>query len=340
MSIAFFYDQTLRLSEKQVQVYQRFADSVAEAEEYEASPERQEEYDLWNNKCDLCMPFEPTGDGFVPSPVFTSQPTSYNPIEPTHAPTKTPTHTPTKTATPTATKSSAPTKYSLTVRIEGQGTVSPNGGSYDAGARVTLSASPAAGWEFTGWSGDASGISSTVTLTITKNMTVKATFTKKAPVMYTLTVTTEGQGSVTPGSGSYQAGSQVTLSASPAAGWEFTGWSGDASGISSTVTLTITKNMTVKATFAKKAPVMYTLTVNISGQGSVSPNGGTYEAGTQVILDASPAPGWYFNGWGGDASGTRLTTTITMSRNMNVTAYFYLPYPVPPKNQAKDQHIY
>ena len=335
-----FYDQTLHLSEKQVQVYQRFADSVAEAEEYEASPERQEEYNLWNNKCDLCMPFEPTGDGFVPSPVFTSQPTSYNPIEPTHAPTKTPTHTPTKTGTPTATKSSAPTKYTLTVRTEGQGSVSPNGGSYDAGARVTLIANPADGWEFTGWSGDASGTSSTVTLTITKNMTVKATFTKKAPVMYTLTVATEGQGSVSPYGGTYEAGTSVTLIASPADGWEFVGWSGDASGTSSTVTITITKNMTVRATFTKKAPVYYTLTVNISGQGSVYPSSGTYEEGTPVTLTASANYNWAFSRWGGDASGTSRTITITMSRNMNVTAYFYSTYPAPPKNQAKDQHIY
>ena len=65
----------------------------------------------------------------------------------------------------------------------------------------------------------------------------------------------------------------------------------------------------------------YTLTVNASN-GSVSPSGGIYAAGTQVTLTATPNSGYTFSSWSGDANGTSTTTTITMDGNKTVTANF------------------
>jgi beta-lactamase superfamily II metal-dependent hydrolase len=66
------------------------------------------------------------------------------------------------------------------------------------------------------------------------------------------------------------------------------------------------------------------LTVNINGQGTTNPSLDThkYNDGTQVTITASPASGWKFDHWGGDASGTSPTIVITMDSNKNVTAYF------------------
>ena len=66
------------------------------------------------------------------------------------------------------------------------------------------------------------------------------------------------------------------------------------------------------------------LTISVNGQGSTSPSVGTYEYydGTQVTITASPASGWEFNHWSGDASGTSPTIVITMDSNKDVTAYF------------------
>jgi uncharacterized repeat protein (TIGR02543 family) len=71
-------------------------------------------------------------------------------------------------------------------------------------------------------------------------------------------------------------------------------------------------------------PSKYTLTtsVNPPGSGSVSPSSGTYSAGTSVTLIATPASGYVFNHWGGDASGTSTSITITMDSNKDVVAYF------------------
>lgn len=61
-------------------------------------------------------------------------------------------------------------QFTLTVSVNpsGAGTVSfsPPGGSYDSGTSVTLTASANSGYTFDNWSGDASGTSVTVSITM------------------------------------------------------------------------------------------------------------------------------------------------------------------------------
>jgi hypothetical protein len=72
----------------------------------------------------------------------------------------------------------------------------------------------------------------------------------------------------------------------------------------------------------------YTLSVSVSpsGAGSVSPAGGQYESGEQVILTASPASGYTFDYWWGSASGSSPTITITMDSDKSITANFMTHY--------------
>lgn len=142
---------------------------------------------------------------------------------------------------------------------------------------------------------------------------------------YTLSVTTTEGGSVSPNGGTYNEGTVVNLTATPDAGYEFVGWSGDASGTSSSVSIVMDGNKSVTATFEQiPNPQDYTLTVNVIGNGSVSPAGGTYSAGTEVILTATADPDNVFVEWSGDVSGTLTTTTITMDADKSVTASFEL----------------
>jgi beta-lactamase superfamily II metal-dependent hydrolase len=66
------------------------------------------------------------------------------------------------------------------------------------------------------------------------------------------------------------------------------------------------------------------LTVSVDGQGTTNPSFGSYNynRGTQVTITASPAPGWEFDHWSGDASGTSPTIVITMDSDKDITAYF------------------
>ncbi|MFQ6116414.1 MAG: hypothetical protein ACE5NG_20335, partial [bacterium] len=71
-------------------------------------------------------------------------------------------------------------------------------------------------------------------------------------------------------------------------------------------------------------PTLYSLSVSVSpsGAGSVTPPGGDFISGTDVILTAIPAPGYAFDRWNGDASGTDNPTTIIMDSDKNITAHF------------------
>lgn len=73
------------------------------------------------------------------------------------------------------------TSHTLTTNVTpaGGGTVSrsPNNTSYAPGTVVTLTATPASGYTFSGWSGGASGTAATATVTMNGNTTVTAAFT-------------------------------------------------------------------------------------------------------------------------------------------------------------------
>jgi uncharacterized repeat protein (TIGR02543 family) len=89
-------------------------------------------------------------------------------------------------------------------------------------------------------------------------------------------------------------------------------------------------NKNITAVFKK----IYTLTTSVDpagggsisvdpvGGGSTSPSSGTYDAGSTVKLTATPASGYLFDHWEGDASGNVATVTITMDDNKSVTAIF------------------
>ena len=72
----------------------------------------------------------------------------------------------------------APTQYTLTVTAGEGGTVSTEGGTYDEGTEVTITATPEEGYEFVGWEGSVSE-SNSLSITLNGNTTVQALFQKK-----------------------------------------------------------------------------------------------------------------------------------------------------------------
>ena len=77
----------------------------------------------------------------------------------------------------------------------------------------------------------------------------------------------------------------------------------------------------------------YSLTTVISptltaGSVEVTPSNcaqGLYQPNTIVTLTASAKPPYTFSNWSGDASGSTITTTVTMTANKTVTAKFSAP---------------
>jgi uncharacterized repeat protein (TIGR02543 family)/uncharacterized delta-60 repeat protein len=69
-------------------------------------------------------------------------------------------------------------KYSLTIFSSGGGTTDPSPGNYtyDPGSEVTITATADSGYEFNGWSGDASGTTNPITITMDSSKSVTANF--------------------------------------------------------------------------------------------------------------------------------------------------------------------
>lgn len=137
----------------------------------------------------------------------------------------------------------------------------------------------------------------------------------------TLTVTSaNGTVAKNPDQATYTYGTNVTLTATPNTGYTFSNWSGDIASTLNPVTVSMTTNKNIVANYAINT---YTLTVN-AANGTVvkSPDQATYNYGSTVLLTATPAAGYTFSGWSGDASGTANPLSVTMSSNKNITASF------------------
>ena len=117
-----------------------------------------------------------------------------------------------------------PTQYTLTVTAGDGGTVSTDGGTYNNGTKVTITATPNEGYRFIGWEGNIS-TNESLTVTLNSNQTYQALF-ELIPI-YTLTVTTSEGGTVSSEGGDYQEGTEVIITATPIEGFIFSHWSND-----------------------------------------------------------------------------------------------------------------
>jgi uncharacterized repeat protein (TIGR02543 family) len=206
----------------------------------------------------------------------------------------------------------------ITYNIVGSGTVTPAAGAYNCGSVLQLTATPGAGYTFTSFSGDFSSTDNPAFFTINANSTITVEFD---PIpMCSLTVSTVGQGTVTPASGSFACGAVLSLQATAASGYGFSGYSGGLVTTANPATLTLTQNTSVTATFTAGTPC--TLTTSVSGQGTITPSAGSWACGTTIPIQADAASKYLFNGWGGALSGSVTPTTLTMSANETVTAAF------------------
>jgi hypothetical protein len=140
---------------------------------------------------------------------------------------------------------------SMGVTTTGPGSVilGPPGGVYEDGTRVALVANPLPGWRFVRWEGSLSSSANPDSVTATVGASVNAVF-EKMP-RHAVTLTTVGSGSVmlSPPGGEYPEGSVVTVTAQPAPGWSFAGWTGAVDGAASPDALTMDAPRSLTATF-------------------------------------------------------------------------------------------
>lgn len=230
----------------------------------------------------------------------------------------------------------------LTIDVVGSGTTTPPAGShqYVQGTLVDITAFPADGWQFDGWSGEVADVAypgaASTTISMNASYYIIANFSEIADPIYTLTIEAEGGGSTTPPWGEHEIlqGDTVSISAHANDGWTFVNWTGsgvDAEAVADpnaqSTTITMSGDYSVTANFARAR----TLTIEIAGSGSTTPPAGSHEyaEGTVVEITATPESGWEFDGWTGEVGGiddtTDASTTITMNASYSVIAEFVDP---------------
>jgi phospholipase C len=245
----------------------------------------------------------------------------------------------------TGTVTSAPAGINCTGGTESSDNPGQCAASFASGTQVTLTATAATGYTFSGWSGGGCSGQGNCVVTVNAATTVTPTFT--AAASHTLTVTylpagtpgTAGTVSSNPSgincpqncSSSFAANTQVTLTATAATGYTFAGWSGGGCTGTSTCSVNVTSAMTVSPIFNSTA-TSYALTVTIVGNGSVSssPAGiscstsscsANFPTDTSVTLTETASTGNHFSGWGGACSGTG-SCSVTVSAATTVSASF------------------
>ena len=146
-------------------------------------------------------------------------------------------------------------QFTLSVSSSQGGSVNREGGTFNSGTRVTITATPNEGFEFTGWSDSSYGDTNPLTINLTSNTNITANF---QPIRYTLTVNVVGQGQVSQVLGNesntsttveYNQGDRVRLQTTPGDDWTFSRWQGDVTGYEDSVEVIMDGSKTITATF-------------------------------------------------------------------------------------------
>ena len=222
----------------------------------------------------------------------------------------------------------APTQYTLTVTTGEGGTVSTEGGTYDEGAEVTITATPSEGYRFTGWEGNDS-TSESLTITLNSNQTYQALF-ELIPI-YTLTVTSSEGGTVSIAGGEYEEGTELEIIATPEDGYRFASWEGvDLND--ETILISVNSNKDITAIF--ELIIFHTINIPdltgasyklIDSTGEIISNGSNsfeseFENGTILEFTILTNEGYNFIHWEiNEEIVTSTTISLTINSNLIIT---------------------
>ena len=236
-----------------------------------------------------------------------------------------------------------PKTYAVTLTKEGDGTVDISGadnlGAVVTGSKLTVTATPADGWEISSITANGKDITTDKSFVVTSNTIVKVVFKKLPPKTYAVTLTKEGDGTVAiSGADNLDAvvtGSKLTVTATPADGWEVKSITANGKDITTEKSFVVTSNTVVKVVFKKLPPKTYAVTLTKEGDGTVDISGadnlGAVVTGSKLTVTATPADGWEISSI--TANGKDITTekSFVVTSNTVVKVVFKKQ---PPKTYA------
>ncbi|MFO7873425.1 MAG: InlB B-repeat-containing protein [Bacteroidales bacterium] len=221
--------------------------------------------------------------------------------------------------------------YEIAADLEPEegGTVSGTG-TYTHGDQVTLEVEVNEGYDFAGWFEGEELLSEdeTYTFTAEENRTLTAKFD-----IHTHTINGEPvpfAGGTIEGTGTYDYGTEVTMTATPNTGYHFLYWThqGEVVSEDEEYVFTITESKYLLAHFALN---IYTIDAVANPEdGGEIVGAGNYTHGEEVTLEAVPNTGFYFVNWmengeeiiADDNGSVTETYTFTAESDRDLTAHF------------------
>ena len=221
--------------------------------------------------------------------------------------------------------------YTVSGRAGIGGSINDINGSYSYDSNISVIATANTGYSFHGWTQSGNGItntsSSNTILSTNENQSIQANFT---PINYDLNITSSMGGSVStsPTGNTQPYDSFVSLVATPDNGYYFSGWQG--SGIndfnSSTTTITISGDHSIRANFAAIPANKFLLQLNANPNFSAtsSTGSGIYDENQSAQISAFPNLGYTFSNWTGGSvvDENSSSTTVVVDQDLNLTAHF------------------
>ena len=201
----------------------------------------------------------------------------------------------------------------VTLTKEGEGTLTATGAAdlnaVLEGTELTIVATPADGYKLTALTANGKDILATKKFVVKGATEVKATFTKMA---FAVTLTKEGEGTLTAtGADDLTAvpyGTELTIKATPAEGYELTALTANGTDILATKKLSVKEDTEIKATFTKMA---FAVTLTKEGEGTLTATGAddltAVPDGTELTIVATPAEGYELTAL--TANGTDILAT-------------------------------
>ncbi|MFT3909018.1 MAG: T9SS type A sorting domain-containing protein [Ferruginibacter sp.] len=188
----------------------------------------------------------------------------------------------------TITATYAPTTYTITVTQTANGTIAPGTGVVNCGSNNHYTITPDACYAIVDVvvDGNSQGPVTSVDLNnVTANHTITATY---APITYTITVTQTANGTIAPGTGVVNCGSNNHYTITPDACYAIVDVvvDGNSQGPVTSVDLNnVTANHTITATYA---PITYTITVTQTANGTIAPGTGVVNCGSNNHYTITP----------------------------------------------------
>ena len=216
-----------------------------------------------------------------------------------------------------------------TISVEANPTNGGNvtgGGTYTEGESCTVSASPVVGYTFVNWTenGDQVSTDFNYTFIVTANRSLVANF---QPMSYIINVTASPTvGGTVSGGGTFEYGTECTVSATANTGYNFVNWTENGTEVSTdaSYTFTVSSGRDLVAHF-QGVSCTITVTSDPTEGGNVS-GGGTYSYGQTCVLTATPVTGYSFVCWTENCNvlSDNPSYSFTVNGDRTLTAKFEL----------------